>query len=90
MQMLLSGPCLYFLRVHLFGHLLFPHLCYSPGPFLLFGPCKALTRQQVIKVGIRGPGLRTWRREIQTKREKIIIQYDEIISFNSYGKLFPM
>lgn len=61
-QMLLnvtSDPCLYFLRVHLFGHLLLPHLCYSPGPFLFFGPCEALTRQQVIKVGLRGFGLRT-------------------------------
>lgn len=47
-----TSPCLYFLRVHLFGHLLLPHLCYSPGPFLLFGACKALTGQQVVKVGI--------------------------------------
>lgn len=44
--------CLNFLRVHLFGHLLLPHLSYCPGPFPLFGSCKALTRQQVIKVGI--------------------------------------
>ena len=40
------------LRVHLFGHLLLPHLSYCPGSLLLFGPAEALTRQQVIKVGI--------------------------------------
>lgn len=65
-----NNSYLYFLRIHLFGHLLLPHLCYSPGPFLLFGPSEALTRQQVIKVGIRGLRLSAWQREIQTEREK--------------------
>lgn len=30
-------PCLYFLRVHLFGQLFLPHLSYSSGPFFVFG-----------------------------------------------------
>lgn len=56
----LCSPCLEFLWIHLFGHFLLSHLCYSPGPFPLFGPGKALTRQQVVKVGMCHFGLRTW------------------------------